>query len=516
MQDVLSREQVRALDAYAMTSAAVPGVVLMENAGRGAADIVERRLESRPGPVCIVCGAGNNGGDGFVVARQLLSRGRDVRVFFAADRQSLTGDALVNHDAFAGVGGVVWPLADGDFGVLDAALSEAAIVVDALLGTGLSRDVAGLYRDVIERVNGAPGLRIALDVPSGLDANTGQALGACVRADETITFAATKLGLVTSAGAALAGAVTVKDIGVPRSLVRAVGASARIAEKGDIASYVKRRGLAAHKGTAGRLVAVAGSAGKTGAALLVARGALRAGAGTVTIATFPAAADALDHRVLEEMTARIDPAAVETSLDALLRGADAVVLGPGLGLDAEARRVVEHVVLTHGGTVVVDADALTHLAGKLGAVRNARGARILTPHPGEMARLLGVTAGDVERDRFAAVKRAAEASGAVVLLKGARTLIAKEGELPVVNPTGGPALATAGSGDVLGGVIAALSVAAPGPFEAACAGAYVHGRAEESWSEGAARDRGLLAHEIADQVPGVLAWLTTSTAGLPV
>jgi NAD(P)H-hydrate epimerase len=259
---------------------------------------------------------------------------------------------------------------------------------------------------------------------------------------------------------------------------------------------------------------VAGSPGKTGAALLSARGALRAGAGLVTICTFPEAADALDARVIEEMTSRIDPANVERSLDDALRAADVVVVGPGLGLGADARRVVDH-VLRSSLVKVVDADALTLLGGRLGELKSAKGSIVLTPHPGEMARLLASTTAEVESDRFGAVARAVSLSGAVVLLKGARTLVGAPGVQTAANPSGTPALATAGSGDVLAGVLAALAVELD-PFHAACAAAYVHGASGERWSNARGQDRGLLAHEIADGVPAILAELAAERTALPV
>jgi ADP-dependent NAD(P)H-hydrate dehydratase / NAD(P)H-hydrate epimerase len=513
---VLSREQVRDVDRHAVEACHVPSIVLMENAGRGAAELVLRRLEHRPGLVAIVCGAGNNGGDGFVVARRLAIAGAAVRVLFTSSRERLKGDALVNHDAWLGVGGATVAVTEAQLDRLEEQLRGASIVVDALLGTGLDREVTGFLAGVIDRVNRAPGLRIALDVPSGLDANTGCPLGVAVRADETATFAALKLGLVTSVGADHAGSVTVVDIGIPPSAGTAVGTSARQLERADVASWLTPRALSAHKGTAGRVLAIAGSPGKTGAALLVARGALRAGAGLVTLCTFPEAADALDRRVLEEMTARLDPARLEASLAPHLGAADAVVVGPGLGLDARARAVVDHVMAAYPGPVLVDADALTHLAGRLAELRSAKGRLVLTPHPGEMSRLLGVTTREVEADRFRALAEAVELSRAVVLLKGARTLVGAPGELPVVNPSGTPALATAGSGDVLSGVSGALLAALGEPFHAACAAAFVHGLAGEAWASRHGGDRGLLAHEIADAVPGVLAGLTRSTRSLPV
>jgi NAD(P)H-hydrate epimerase len=516
MTPVLSRDQSRAVDHHAVTVCRVPGLVLMENAGRGAAELVLERLRVAPGAVAVVCGAGNNGGDGFVVARRLLCVGQPVRVLFASARERLSGDALTNHDAWLGVGGPVVSITEDNLALLESELARASIVVDAVFGTGLDREVTGFLAAVIDLINRAPGLRVALDVPSGLDADTGSALGVAVRAHETVTFAALKLGLETSTGAGYAGRVTVSDIGVPPRVLDAVGSSARMLGAADVRSWLAPRRLAAHKGEAGRVVVVAGSPGKTGAALLVARGAFRAGAGLVTLCASPETADALDRRVLEEMTARIDPARVGESLKAHLATADAVVVGPGLGLDAAARAVADHVVLEHAGLVVVDADALTHLAGRLVELRGAKGLLVLTPHPGELGRLLGIGAAEVERDRFRAVKAAVEASRAIVLLKGARTLIGAPGELTVVNPSGTPALATAGSGDVLSGVVAAMLAALPDPFRAACAAAYVHGLAGELWARSRGADRGLLAHEIADGVPAVLAGLTAEPSVLPL
>lgn len=506
MIPVLSRDQMRALDRHAMDACGISGLVLMENAGRGAAEIIEARARMRSGPIVIICGTGNNGGDGFVVARRLTARGLSVRVFFAGAAEALPRDARANHDAWVRVGGTVEGALEE--GALKAALGKAAIVVDALFGTGLSRPVSGALGEIILEINRSPGFRIALDIPSGLDANTGQPLGLAVVAHETVTFAHYKLGLLTSRGADYAGRITVVDIGIPLALTAAVGESALLLEARDVAGWIPPRTTSVHKGAAGRVVAVAGSPGKTGAALLVARGALRAGAGLVTICTFPEAADALDRRVVEEMTARIEVQRIEASLDDQLEDADSVVLGPGLGLFPDARRVVDHVALTHEGFAVIDADALTLLSGRLETLRSAKGERVLTPHPGELGRLLGISTPEVEADRFGAVARAVELSQCTVLLKGARTLIGTSESVTVVNPSGCPALSTPGSGDVLSGVVGALYCAVRDGARAACAGAYLHGRSGERWANAAGTDRGLLAREVADGIPGSLAELT--------
>ena len=515
MQPVLSREQVRAVDEHAVRCG-VPSLALMENAGRGAAEAIECRLGAKKGRVVIVAGPGNNGGDGFVVARRLAIHGHDVRVLLAAKPERLAGDARANYDAWVVAGGLVEPVGDADVARVSAALGAADVVGDALLGTGLDREVKGFFASLIEAMSAVGSRVVALDVPSGMDANTGTPLGPSFGVAETVTFAALKLGLVTSGGAARAGRITVVDIGVPPSVATAVGRSAEVLERADVAAWLPPRGLAAHKGSAGRVLCLAGSPGKTGAALLSARGALRAGAGLVTIGALLETADALDLRVLEEMTARIDATRVEESLNTLFDSADVVVVGPGIGRDARARRIVDHAALHFDGTVVVDADGLTHFAGRLVELRGAKGRVVLTPHPGEMARLLGVTTADVERDRFGAVARAVAESSVVVLLKGARTLVGAPGEVTAVNPTGTPAMATAGSGDVLSGILGAVAATVDSPFRAACAAAYLHGLSGERWAAATGADRGLLAHELADGVPGALAALTRPEGPLPV
>jgi ADP-dependent NAD(P)H-hydrate dehydratase / NAD(P)H-hydrate epimerase len=512
MKPILSREQIRELDRLAIEECKVPSLVLMENAGRGAAEVIQaellRRSESaRSKDVVIVCGAGNNGGDGFVVARRLRNAGFSVLVFLAASAFKLKGDALVNHDAWVGLGGGVSELS-GQTALIEfeRALVSASLVVDALFGTGLDREVKDEMRSLIEMVNAAPCPKVALDVPSGLDANTGAVLGACVSADLTVTFAHPKLGLLTTTGAEHAGRLRVVDIGVPDELHGRVGHSAELVESADVSATIPRRKSSAHKASVGRVVVIAGSPGKTGAALLVARGALRAGAGLVTVATSPEAADALDRRVLEEMTARLDLGRLEQSLERALEGAGAVAVGPGLGLDADARRIVDQVVLGWDGPKVVDADALTHFAGRAAELKKARGRLLLSPHPGEMARLLATTAAEVERDRFSAVERAVNLTGAVVLLKGPRTLIGAPEQLTRVNASGTPALATGGAGDVLTGICAALACSAE-LFTTATNAVHLHGLAAERWAERTGADRGLLAHEIADELPGVFAAL---------
>jgi NAD(P)H-hydrate epimerase len=508
MIPVLSREQIRAFDRHAIEERGVPSLLLMENAGRGAADVVRRAIQAHGDRVVIVAGPGNNGGDAFVVARRLVTQGHAPGVFLTCESDRLKGDARTNHDAYVAVGGTVVASAlDAGRASLAAALADADVAVDGLLGTGLDRDVTGELAALIDELNAAGAHRVAVDIPSGLCANTGRVLGTAVRADETVTFAHPKLGLFTPGGADHVGRLSVVDIGVPSGFVDAVGHRAEILEASDVAARLPARPASAHKGRSGRVVVIAGSPGKTGAALLSARGALRAGGGLVTLVSFGEVARELDKRVLEAMTAAVDEARLAEDVDAAIAAADAVVIGPGIGLDARARRLVDHVVLRYPGRKVVDADALTHLGGRLGELADAPGQLLLTPHPGEMARLLGTDTGAVEADRFAAVEQAVERSGAAVLLKGAHTVIGGPDRPLRINRTGNAALAVGGAGDVLSGICGALMVGASEPAEVGAVAAYLHGRAADRWASLAGADRGMLAREIADGLPGALAEL---------
>jgi NAD(P)H-hydrate epimerase len=578
MIPVLTRAQMRAFDRYAIESCHVPGIVLMENAGRGAADVISAMIEAQrparpalghdrrvqplplladsaaPGPavaaappaetsprraaadafaararafpvrhvkgpgqpatypldacVVVVCGAGNNGGDGFVVARHLLARGAEVEVFLAGSSEKVTGESRINHDAYIDLGGTFTELPHGaPLSPLEESLGRADLVVDALFGTGLDRPIHGHLAEVIATINRAGARCVALDIPSGLDADSGAPLGIAVQADDTVTFGHLKIGLLTPEGARLAGNIHVVDLGVPDPPILAqVGHVAEVIRRAHVGSFLLPREPNVHKHQAGDVLVVAGSAGKVGSSLLAASAAMRAGAGLATICSWPDAIEALESRVVEIMTACIDPGRIEASLDEALARRTAVVVGPGLGLDERARAAVDHVVLGWDGLKVVDADAITHFVGRSEALASARGQCILTPHPGELGRLLGKSGRAIEQDRFGTVREAVARTRAIVVLKGARTIIATPDDRMFISMAGNPALATAGSGDVLSGIIAALACSMS-PVQAACAGVLIHGLAGDLWLARTGSDRGMLAGEIAEAVPGILAAL---------
>jgi ADP-dependent NAD(P)H-hydrate dehydratase / NAD(P)H-hydrate epimerase len=501
---VLSREEARAFDALVIETHHVPGLLLMENAGRGVVDAIVRHWPTRPlsaEHVVVVAGLGNNGGDGFVVARHLVTRGASVEVLLTGSAARLKGDARAQYDALVGLG-IAPHEATTSTGSLRAALGRATLVVDAVLGTGLSRPVEGDDAAILETIREAGKRVVAIDVPSGLDADTGVPLGVAVKADLTVTFGARKLGLVTPSGAALAGAVVVADLGVPGPGPAGAHYSAAFLERPDVARVLLPRGSAMHKVSAGHVVVFAGSPGHIGAAVMCAHAALRAGAGLATIATWPGAAESLDARAVEVMTARLDPGDLVASVDAALSRAKVVVVGPGFGKGDDARTVVRHILSAWEGPSVVDADALAMFEGEPEVFAASKGAAVLTPHPGELGVLLGMTAKSVEADRFGALAACVQRARSVTVLKGAHTLIGAPDERPVVNSSGSSVLATAGAGDVLAGTLGAFACALD-PFEAAYAAVYVHGLAGETWARFHA-DRGLLAHEIADEVPGVV------------
>jgi NAD(P)H-hydrate epimerase len=497
-----------AFDTYAIRQCGVASLVLMENAGRGATDVLVRELledEPEGGRIVVACGTGNNGGDGLVVARHLLARGAEPVVYLLGDSARVSPDARANLEAWRGLNGELREIAVGaPLAPLAGELDEADVAVDALFGTGLDRAIEGFWADAVRVLNDSTVPCLALDLPSGLDADTGADLGVAVNAQATVTFAHHKLGLLTPNGALRAGRVHVADIGVPGSLVAHVGSTGQLLQPSDLALWTAPRVPGEHKTSAGHVVVVAGSPGKIGAPQLAARGAMRAGAGLATIATWPEAALAIESHVLEVMTARIDPSRPGESLDKILTGKHAVVVGPGFGLGDEARTAVEHVLASWHGPVVVDADALTMFAGRPSVLMASKKA-ILTPHPGEAARLLERSAAQVEGNRFHAARELAAATGAVVVLKGAHTIVASPDGRLAVSPVACPALATAGAGDVLGGVVAGMACSLP-TIEAACAGVLLHALAGEAWARAhSGADRGMLASEIADMLPQLVA-----------
>ena len=477
----------------AAVDAGTPVEVLMERAGRAVARAVIEEAGGRYGRhVVIVCGKGSNGGDGFAAARVLAREGLHVCCLVVSGAADARGAARVHLGRFLEEGGRVETFTA-------ARLSTADVIVDAVFGTGFRGEVSGPPADAIEAINAVSRPVVAVDIPSGVDGFTGAAPGPAVRASATVVMAAQKYGTALGAGSLLAGRVQVTDIGIE------VGkTSVAMTEASDVSHVLPRRPPDSHKRTGGAVAVLAGSAGMSGAALLTCRGAVRMGAGYATLGSTAAvdtAASVALPEVLSEVvsdTAVLGPDAL-SRFRATLRRADSLALGPGLGRGFDQRNLVAHALDRVDIPIVLDADGLNALEKHTKPLERRNGATVITPHPVELSRLLDVATEDINANRLGAAQRTAERFRAVVVLKGWRTVIAGPDGRTVVNPTGGPALATAGTGDVLTGAITALLAAGVDPFEAAWAAAYVHGRAGDLAARGV--PSGALAWDVADALP---------------
>lgn len=505
MIPVLSAAAMRAAD-RATISGGVPSLELMERAAE--ALVVELRCRF-PGwkRVVVVCGPGNNGGDGLAAARLLAGRGVATAIFTLADPSFYRGDPATNAARAHAYGlDLVALSARGGRAALARSLAESDGAVDALFGTGLSRGLTGGAARAVGALNGSGRLIVAADVPSGLSADSSVPVGPCVRAALTVAFAAPKLCHVFFPAREFCGEVVVRDIGISRETLGRAGSGLAQVEPEDVRRLLSPRRLDAHKGDFGRVAVIAGSRGKAGAAILCARAALRAGAGLVTVFCPKSLEDVVVGALPEAMTRGLEEKSGGLSAKAgrvvveALEDFDAAVAGPGLGMAPGTVEAVEEIARRARVPLVCDADFLNVFAGRPGLLARRLRPTILTPHPGEAARLLGVTARTVQGDRARAASALAQSARSVVVLKGAGTLTATRDGRLAVNPTGTPLLGTAGSGDVLAGAIGALLAGGMPAREAAIAAVYLHGAAGELL---AARlgDAGLLAAELADALP---------------
>lgn len=501
---VLTAEQMRTVDRRTM-ELGIPGLILMENAGHRVVEfLAETFAPLSEHHVVILCGKGNNGGDGFVVARQLYTRLRPRRldVALAAAPEELRGDAAENFRMLTACG---CPVARE----ITPEMRPATIVVDALLGTGLKGPATGRMLEWIREINtGFPQAKVvALDIPSGLGSDSGALLGEAVRADYTVTFTAPKVGQVMPPGCERVGQLVVRPIGSPPQLYEQDDSIfLSLVEPAEFRDLFVPRPVGAHKGDFGHVLIVGGSRGKTGAAAMAGLAALRAGAGLVTVASAGSALPVIASHAPELMTeplpetesGAISSRAAET-LAGLFPGKDVVALGPGLGTHPETVALVRRLAASVNLPLVIDADGLNALAGC--SVRFASPAPVLTPHPGEMGRLTGRTAAEIQADRLAAARGFALDRKVTVVLKGYRTLTAFPDGSVWINPTGSPAMATGGSGDILTGLIAGLMAQFPGRREQAVAAAvWLHGRCGELGAA-AYGEKALIATDLLEFLP---------------
>lgn len=510
-------EEMRSTDAAAINGLGIPGVVLMERAGMAVAEYL---LENFCEDHCFVvlAGKGNNGGDGFVVARHLAEAGAGVRVLAAAGPSEYKGDALINLKILGKLGLKVEHMPSP--AVLKRALATDCIIVDAIFGTGFSGEPRGKAAEFIKTAAQMAKLHsipvVAVDIASGVDASTGEAAEATLPADTTVTFHAPKIGHFVAPGSYLSGDVILSDIGIPEDC----GAKAEhfLTDQDSVAALIPSKKEFDYKFSVGRVLVVGGSTGLTGAACMASTSALKSGAGVVSAAVPSSLNPIFEQKLLEVMTLPLEDGGTgylpDSALESLLSSAmafDCVALGPGLGRYPESAALAREFLAASETPVVLDADGLNAMAGQLQALKKRPAPTVLTPHTGELGRLLGVPSAEVAASRLKHAKAAAKKSGSVVVLKGSSTIIT-DGQVTLVNPTGNPGLATAGAGDVLTGIIATLMAKGLEPLMAAAAGVYLHGTAADKAARDIWQDN-LTASDLIAYLPQAFAGLLAEEEG---
>ncbi|MGH2375774.1 MAG: NAD(P)H-hydrate dehydratase [bacterium] len=509
--------EMAALDRRAADEFGVPTLLQMEAAGRQVAEGAARMITAHNPRVVIVAGKGNNGGDALVAARVMTAAGWRPTVVLLARDADVGGDAGVNLKSARRAGLDISNLDTLATPGLRGLFTGADLIVDGLFGTGFHGPVVGLAARAIEAINGSGRPVLAIDIPSGVQGDTGAVEGPAVRATATVTMGFPKPGLILLPGAQYAGEVWVADVGHPQRLIESAGIHTWLVTRAMVDAAIPARPMDSHKGAFGRVLIVAGAVGYTGAAVLSALGALRGGAGLVNLAVPQSIYPIVASVVVEGMPVPLadhEGALAESAADQvvdLTRSADVVACGPGLSRLNGPRSIVRRLVAECTRPLVLDADALNNLAGSAADLKRARVPVVITPHPGEMARLMDVTTREVQKDRLASARAGAERFGVTVVLKGARTIVASPDGTAYVIPTGNPAMATGGMGDVLTGAVAALIGQGLTPPIAAWTGAYLHGLAGDLAAQ-ARGPAGILAREVADHLPAALRAVRTGTA----
>lgn len=483
---VATATQMREIDRKATAEYGLPGIALMENAGAAVAkQVCELLGEACDKRVCIFAGKGNNGGDGFVAARHLALHQAKVNVFLVGPRNAVGGDARVNLEILLAMGFEIVEInGERDWDKAKFAAAFADCLVDALVGTGFRGELSGDLAEVARIMNAAGKPVVAVDIPSGVEADTGQVLGCAVQAQATVTLALPKPGLYFQPGASHVGKLTVDPIGMPAALLQDEALQQNAILAGHVRNILPRRQPGVHKGSNGRVTVVAGSVGFTGAAALAANAAVRAGAGLVTLGVAANLYSIMAVKLTEVMTKPLADngagalgAGAADEIAALMATSDVLALGPGLGREEVVRDVIRRVIREASRPLVIDADGLNALVGYTDLLLESDALAVLTPHPGELSRLTGLPVPVINADRLAAAREAAGRWGAIVVLKGPGTVVAfPDGEV-YINTTGNAAMATGGTGDVLTGVIAALIAQGLSSHDAAVAGVYLHGLA---------------------------------------
>lgn len=509
---VLTSQQMKAIDRKAIKELGIIGPILMENAGLQIFQaIVERFPDIRKEKITIIAGKGNNGGDGFVVARHLFNLGCDPQVLLVGKKSEVRGDAALNLGIAEKIGIKIKEIYSPRVWYnWKRHLHGSTIIVDAVFGTGLTKPAAGMYATVIKDINKVEAFKVAVDIPSGLSSDTFRIIGPCVKADLTVTLAAPKIAHVFPPAEEYVGELVVGDIGMPGFLFEDEELKLELIERQQIQEHFAARKRDSHKGTFGHLFILSGSIGKTGAVSMAAKAALKMGAGLVTVGTPESCLPMIARSMVELMTEPLPETDKGTlSVDALERilalieGKDALMLGPGISTHPSTAELVLSLLPQVEVPVMIDADALNILASKPQLLKSIDQPAVLTPHPGEFARLTDLKTKDVGENKLELVPRFAQEYGVYIVLKGYRTLIAPPDGYVYVNPTGNPGMATAGTGDVLSGMIASMMIQEDNLLEAILSAVYAHGLSGDIGAEKMG-ERALTAGNLITHLPSAL------------
>ncbi len=482
---VLTVEQMAYIDKTTIESG-TPGIDLMRNAGKKVFNLVENTLNIRS-DIVVLAGKGNNGGDGFRVAELMVQHGYDeINVFLIGDKSAIRGDAKTCMDDCEKAGlKVNGASGENKLDEVSEKIASASLIIDALFGTGLNGEITGFMASVIDNVNNSGATVVAVDIPSGVNASTGEVSLASVRADYTVTFGCLKVGHVLMPGREMCGTVHVADIGFSEDLINSVEPYCHSLASAEAAEILPKRHYNAHKGSTGKVFVLSGSVGMTGAAALVSNAAMRVGAGVVTLGCPSSLNDILEVKCTEVMTLPLPEVKKKRCLSlralGMIREAvssvDVAAVGPGLGRYCETSELVRRFISKYDGRIILDADGIHAFNGKLDALKNAPCDIIITPHYGELSKLLEIPIDEIAADPIRSAREASKRTGKIVLLKGAPTVIANPVGNTWINGTGNQGMATAGMGDVLTGVITGFAAQGIEMFDAAVLGAYVHGLA---------------------------------------
>jgi hydroxyethylthiazole kinase-like uncharacterized protein yjeF len=509
---LLKADEMKDIDRRASSEFGIPSLILMENAGLRTLEAIEEILgETKNRMIIILAGKGNNGGDGLVIARHLINSGAVVETYLTGQVEELTHDSRINYEILLKMGARILPLtSEKDLDRLILSLMNADLIVDALYGIGFKGSLNQFDSRLVKVVNGCRAPVVAVDIPSGVEADTGKVHGDAIKASHTVTFALPKIGLVLEPGKEYAGTLSVADISIPAVLLEDNNIKTNLINETMLSALLKPRAANSHKGTYGHALLVGGSPGMVGAIMMASQATLRTGAGLVTAAVPESLTVVVDSSLMEVMTAplaetgqsAIAPEALP-AIENLLGTVSVCAIGPGMSRYPEAGAIIRYVLERSGVPLVIDADGLNALEKDAAILKDRQVPIVLTPHPGEMARLTGKTIEEIQSQRLEITRMFAQKWGVTLVLKGNKTIVANPSGEVYINISGNPGMATAGSGDVLTGIITGLIAQGLKPQDAACAGVYLHGLAGDLAAE-IKGERGLIAGDLISCLSEVL------------